>query len=111
MILQILVPDLILVGLELSLDRNAGLVNRIRVPRNQGMPPVKVVPFGETPIGTCGRQPHESPDVAGGEANAILHSLRPVAVVPTAAAFAVEEAAPHVGEISSLWMVGVLKLD
>src|SRR5258706_13780766 len=63
MIFEIGVRDLVLRSLHPAAPRNAGLMNRIGIARNQGMPPVEIPALGHELVAPARRQPVCGADV------------------------------------------------
>src|SRR6185437_11672671 len=78
--------------------RDAGLVHRVRITRDQRVPPGEVLALGDPPIAAGGRQPVNRAHRRRGQVHAVGHPARAVGVVAAPAGFEVEQAAGDVGE-------------
>jgi hypothetical protein len=97
-------------GVDLALNRNAGLDHSARIAGNERMPPGERPPRCDQPIGTCRRKPIEFTDIAGRELDAIRNPFGAVVIVAAAAASRIEKLAGKVGEKDAPGVL-ILELD
>src|SRR5215475_9027389 len=67
---------------------------------DQRMPPGEVLALRYQTVATCGRQPFQPPDVAGGKPHAVPYSGMAVGIVDAAARSTVKQFATYVGKQS-----------
>jgi len=80
-----------------SLDRNSRVMNAVTVPRDQGVPRLKLFALGQAPVSTGFRQPMKRWDIAGAQLQAIGHQPCPVFVIGTCDGFQIQQAASNGG--------------
>jgi hypothetical protein len=84
------------------------LVHAVPVARDQRMPRIEVLPFGNEAIGAGAGQPCDGAHVLRRQPHAVGHDRKPIRIVLAAAPLRVEQSAADAGEVD---LAGVLVLE
>lgn len=79
--------------------RNTGLVDRLRRSGHKRMPPGKVTPFGDEPVGAGGRKPVELSNLGRGELDAIPDLLGAAGIIHAPAGACVKKLTGYAREM------------